>query len=77
MAYIKIDDDNRITAASYDFHCGDGEIETNIPEEIQIEDIHDYLYIDRQYVYDPLPEPEPIEPKPTADEVLNALLGVE
>lgn len=36
----------------------------------------DYLYIDGEYIYDPLPEePEP-EPEPTTDEVLNVLLGI-
>ena len=39
-------------------------------------DITNYLYIDGEYVYDPLPKPEPVEPEPTTDEVLNALLGV-
>ena len=27
-------------------------------------DITDYLYINNQYVYDPLPRPEPVEPTP-------------
>lgn len=27
-------------------------------------DITDYLYINSQYVYDPLPRPEPVEPTP-------------
>ena len=69
MAYIKIDNTNRITAASYNFHCGDGEIEVVIPEDIQLENIHDYLYINGDYAYDPLPKPEPIEPEPAGEEV--------
>ena len=40
-------------------------------------DISNWLYIDGEYIYDPLPEPEPIEPEPTSDEVLNILLGLE
>ena len=39
-------------------------------------DISDYLYVDGKYVYEPLPEPEQPETEPTADDVLNALLGV-
>lgn len=39
-------------------------------------DISDYLYKDGAYVYDPLPKPEPPAPEPTADEILNILLGV-
>lgn len=39
-------------------------------------DVSDYLYVDGQYVYEPLPEPEQPEAEPTTDDVLNALLGV-
>lgn len=39
-------------------------------------DVTDYLYVDGEYVYDPLPKPDPVETEPTTDEVLNALLGV-
>jgi hypothetical protein len=39
-------------------------------------DVTDYFYIDDQYIYDPLPEPEHPEPEATTDDVLNALLGV-
>lgn len=44
------------------------------------DDVSNYLYINGEYVYDPLPEPEPIESEPTADELLNAIsrgLGYE
>lgn len=36
-------------------------------------DISDYLYIDGQYVYDPLPEPVPPEPVPSGDSVWDEL----
>lgn len=36
-------------------------------------DISDYLYIDGQYVYDPLPEPEQPEPAPSGDSVWDEL----
>lgn len=39
-------------------------------------DVSDYLYVDNQYVFDPLPEPEQPEEEATTDDVLNALLGV-
>lgn len=39
-------------------------------------DINDWLFVDGEYVYDPLPRPEPPTPEPTADEILDALLGV-
>lgn len=40
-------------------------------------DINDWLFVNGEYVYDPLPVPPTPEPEPTADEILNALLGVE
>ena len=39
-------------------------------------DVNDWLFVDNQFVYDPLPTPPTPEPKPTADDILNALLGV-
>ena len=39
-------------------------------------DINDWLFVDNKFVYDPLPRPEPPTPEPTADEILDALLGV-
>lgn len=36
-------------------------------------DVSDYLYIDKQYVYDPLPEPEQPEPTPSGDSVWDEL----
>lgn len=42
-------------------------------------DINDYLYVDGDYIYDPIPAPpvppEPT-PEPTADELLDIILGV-
>lgn len=48
-----------------------------VVETFPDDDVSNYLYVNKEYIYDPLPEPEPIEPEPTADEVLNALLGLE
>ena len=36
-------------------------------------DATDYLYVDGEYVYSPLPAPEPIKPKPTQEERITAL----
>lgn len=38
-------------------------------------DVCDYRYENGGYVYDPLPEVV-VESEPTADEILNAMLGV-
>lgn len=57
MAFILTNDENRITKASENelFHIGDGEIQVEIPETIDFENICDYLYIDGEYIYSPLP----------------------
>ena len=55
MAYIKIDETGRITAASYNYHCGDGEIKVTIPAEINIDNIRDYLYVNGGFVHNPEP----------------------
>ena len=43
---------------------------------MQYHHISDYKYINGEYVYDPLPKPEPQPEEPTTDDVLNALLGI-
>lgn len=47
-------------------------VEPMLPEA----DLHNYLYIDGKYVYDPLPQPDPIDSGPSDHELLMALLGV-
>lgn len=45
-----------------------------IVETFPDDDVSNYLYIDGQYVYDPLPEPEPIVEESTAEDMMNAML---
>ena len=76
MYSLNLNDENRILSACI---CLQGFKYENIVDELPEDNIVDYKYIDGEYVYDPLPrveESEP-EPQPTAEEVLNALLGVE
>ena len=72
MAYIKIAEDGRVTAASKTHHCGEGEIEMEIPEEIDIETIHEYRFESGEFIHDPKVT-EPVEPKPTTAERIAAL----
>lgn len=37
-------------------------------------DIINYKYVDGDYIYDPLPKPEPITPEPTIEEDMQALI---
>lgn len=73
MYALNLDADNRILSATFEDYGTDDmpKVET-LPDG----DITDYLYVDGVYVYDPLPEPEPIQTEPTADEVLDVLLGI-
>lgn len=76
MRALVLDNENRIL----DFIPASG-----APEKYPVVDeeslpkgeINNYKYIGGEYVYDPLPAEPEIESEPTADDVLNALLGVE
>ena len=71
---LNLAEDKRILSATYDQYAPQSQPRVNsLPDG----DINDYLYINGEYVYDPLPIPPEPEPEPTADEILNALLGVE
>jgi hypothetical protein len=66
--------DNRIEAVGI-YHQGfpsDVVVVDTLPDG----DHMDYLYVNGQYVYDPILKPAPFEAEATTDEVLNALLGV-
>lgn len=39
-------------------------------------DINDWLFVNNQFVYDPMPVPPEPTHEPSADDILNALLGV-
>lgn len=70
MTYIKTDDTGRLTAAAYPpFHCGDGEIYAEIPQEFA-EPVQDWVYLDGMIVYDPLPQETP---EPSSDDRIAAL----
>ena len=73
MYALNLDTDNRILSATFEEYATDDmpKVET-LPEG----DITDYLYVDGKYIYGPLPEPEPTPTEPTADEVLDVLLGI-
>lgn len=47
-----------------------------VVEMIPDGNIVDYLYIDGEYIYEPLPQEPAIKLEPTTDEVLNVLLGI-
>ena len=71
---LNLDTDNRILSATYDQYAPASQPRV---DELPEGDISDYLYVNGEYVYDPLPVPPEPTPEPTADDILNALLGVE
>ena len=76
---LNIGEDNRILSATYEEYAVEGmPIVDALPggETPEENDIGNYKYVDGEYVYDPLPAPPEPEPVETADDVLNALLGI-
>lgn len=69
---LNLDADGRILSATYESYAVPG---MPIVEALPDGDITDYKYINNEYVYDPLPKPEPELQEPTADELLDILLG--
>lgn len=62
MIALNINTDNRILSACVVLPNGnyDG---MPIVEKLPEGNLPDYLYINGEYVYDPLPRPEPVEPE--------------
>lgn len=69
---LNLGDDGRILSATYEAYAIVGmPVVNTLPDG----DITDYKYIDGSYVYGPLPKPDPELQEPTADELLDILLG--
>ena len=73
MYSLNFDKDGRILSACV---CLEGFEYENVVDTLPDGSISDYKYIGGEYVYDPLPEPEPQTEEPTIDDVLDALLGI-
>ena len=73
MYALNLAPDNRILSATFAEFAAPGQ---PIVDALPDGNISDYLYIGGEYVYDPLPAPEPPAPEPSADDILNILLGV-
>ena len=65
-----LDENNRIiSAVTQRYASADAIIVDNLPDG----NMHDYLFIAGEYVYDPLPVPEPSDPQPTQEERIRQL----
>lgn len=69
---LNLDEDGRILSATYETYAAPS---MPLVEALPDGDITDYKYINNEYVYDPLPKPEPELQEPTTDELLDILLG--
>ena len=73
MYALNLNEEKRILSATFEEYASEDMVKV---ETLPDGNLSDYKYIDGEFVYDPLPcEPE-IEPEPTADEVLDVLLGI-
>ena len=75
MYVLNLAEDNRILSA-WNVIEGQDYSGMLIVNTLPDGDVTDYMYVDGEYIYDPLPRPEEPEPEPTTDEVLNVLLGI-
>ena len=60
MYALNLADDGRILSATYPKYVPDDAV---IMDTLPEGDIFDYRYVDGEYIYDPLPKPEPAEPE--------------
>ena len=74
MYALNLNENNRILSVTFDQFAPQSQPRVDtLPDG----DVNDYLYVNGEYVFDPLPVPPEPEPQPTSDEILDALLGVE
>lgn len=67
---LNLADDDRVLSATYDKYAPAHQPRVDyLPEG----SLPDYKYMDGEYIYDPLPEPEQLEPQPTQEERIAAL----
>ena len=67
---LTLDENSRIVSATAQRYAPEGAI---IVDELPKGNLHDYLYIDGEFVYDPLPIPDEPEPQPTQEDRIAAL----
>lgn len=71
---LNLDADGRILSATYETYAA---ADMPLVESLPDGDITDYKYINNEYVYDPLPKPEPPAQEPTTEDIINTLLGIK
>lgn len=67
---LTLDEDGRIVSVTEKRYAPNGAV---IVDSLPDGNPADYLYVNGEYIYDPLPVPEPGEPQPTQEERITAL----
>ena len=67
---LTLDEDGRIVSAVPQRYAPDGAV---IVDKLPDGDVSEYRYVDGEYIYDPLPTPEPEEQPLTQEERITAL----
>lgn len=72
MYALNLAEDGRILSATYSkFASADSVIVEALPDG----NLYEYRYVNGEFIHDPIPKEEP-EVEPTAEDILNAMLGV-
>lgn len=74
MYALNLDLDNRILSVTLDQYAPPNQPRV---DELPEGDVSEYRYVNGAFVYDPIPVPPEPTPEPTAEDLLNILLGVE
>lgn len=67
---LNLADDDRILSVTYDKYAPAHQPRVDLLPE---GNLYDYLYVDGEYIYDPLPKPDEPDPQPTQEERIAAL----
>ena len=71
---LNLGDDGRVLSAAGDQYGAEGQPRVaTLPEG----DLYDYKYVDSEYIYDPLPKPEPAEQTTEEQDALKLLINHE
>lgn len=73
MYALNLAEDGRILSVTYEQFAAPGQ---PVVDALPGGNVSDWKFVGGQYVYDPLPVPPEPTPEPSADDILNALLGV-
>ena len=71
---LNLAEDGRVLSVTFDKYAP---AEHPRVETLPDGDVTDYLFVDGEFVHDPLPEPEVPEAEPTVEDIINVLLGAE